>query len=65
LQDNLKVLKLTFIQHTTLAVLIMLTLGRQNEFIDCQKANIPIAVLPIKDVKTRWNVALELLEGAF
>jgi hypothetical protein len=36
-----------------LAVLIRLTPGRRNEFIDCQKAKVGIAVLPIMDVKTR------------
>ena len=45
-----------------LAVLIMLTPGRRNEFIDCQKANVHNAVLPIMDVKTRWNSTLVLLE---
>ena len=48
-----------------LAVLITLTPGRRNEFIDCQKAKVRIAVLPIMDVKTRWNSNLELLERAF
>jgi len=45
-----------------LAVLIMLTPGRRNEFIDCQQAKVRIAVLPIMDVKTRWNSTMELLE---
>jgi len=48
-----------------LAVLITLTPGRRNEFIDCQKAKVRIAVLPIIDVKTRWNSTLELLERAY
>ena len=48
-----------------LAVLITLTPGRQNEFIDCQKAKVRIAVLPIMDVKTRWNSTLELLKCAY
>jgi len=48
-----------------LAVLIMLTLGRQNEFIHSQKAKVPIAVLPMMDVKTRWNSAQESLERAY
>jgi len=48
-----------------LAVLITLTPCRQNEFIDCQKATVRIAVLPIMDVKTRWNSTLEWLEGAY
>jgi len=46
------------------AVLITLTPGCQNESIDCQKAKVRIAVLPIMDVKTRWNSTLELLERA-
>jgi hypothetical protein len=45
--------------------LITLTPGRQNEFIDCQKAKVCIAVFLILDVKTRWNSALELLERAY
>jgi len=48
-----------------LAVLIALTPGRRNEFIDCQKAKVRSAVLPIMDVKTRWNSTLELLERAY
>jgi len=44
------------------AVLITLTAGHQNEFIECQKAKVRIAVLPIMDLKTRWNSTLELLE---
>jgi hypothetical protein len=47
-----------------LAVLITLTPGRRNEFIDCQKAKVQISVLPIMDVKTRWNSTLELLKRA-
>jgi hypothetical protein len=43
-------------------VLIKLTPGRRNKFIDCQKAKVRIAVLPIMDVKTRSNSTLELLE---
>jgi hypothetical protein len=34
-------------------------------FIDCQKAKVHIAVLPIIDVKTRWKSTLELLVRAF
>jgi len=45
-----------------LAILITLTPGRRNEFIDCQKAKVPIAVLPIMDVMTRWNSTLELFK---
>ena len=48
-----------------LAGLITLTPGRRNEFIDCQKATIRIAVLLIMDVRTGWNSSLELLERAF
>jgi len=48
-----------------LAVLITLTPGCQNEFIDYQKAKVHIAVLPIMDVKIRWNSTLELLELAY
>jgi len=48
-----------------LAVLITLTPGHRNEFIDCQKAKVHIAVLPIMDVKTHWNSTLELLERAY
>jgi len=45
-----------------LPVLITLTAGHRNEFIDCQKAKVWIAVLPIMDVETHWNLKLELLE---
>jgi len=48
-----------------LAVLITLTPGCRNEFIDCQKAKVRIAVLPIMDVKTRCNSTLELLERTY
>ena len=48
-----------------LGVLIMLTPGRRNKFIGCQKAIVRIAVLPIMDVKARWNSTLDLLERAF
>jgi len=57
--DILKLLKLTFIKQRMLAVLIPLTPGRRNEFIDCQKAKVHIAVHPIMDVKTRWNSILD------
>jgi len=56
---------LTFILQRMLAVSITLTPGRRNMFIDCQKAKVRIAVLPIMDVKTRWNSTLELLERAY
>jgi len=48
-----------------LAVLFQLSPGSRNEFIDCQKANVGIAVLPIIDVKTSWNCTLELLERTY
>jgi hypothetical protein len=48
-----------------LAVLIMLTPGCRNEFIDCQKAKVQIATLPIMEVKTHWNTKLELLEVTY
>jgi len=48
-----------------LAVFITLTPGHRNEFIDCQKAKVRMAVLPMMDVKTRWNSTLELLECAY
>jgi hypothetical protein len=48
-----------------LAVLFMLTPGRQNEFTDCQNAKVQIAVQAIVDVKTRWNSIEELLENAY
>jgi len=48
-----------------LAVLITLTHGRRNKFIDCHKAKVRIAVLPIMDVKTHWNSTQELLERAY
>jgi hypothetical protein len=48
-----------------LAVLITLTPGRRNEFIDSQKAKVRIAVLPIMDAKSRWNLRLQLLEGGY
>ena len=47
-----------------LAVLITLTHGRRNEFIECQKAKVLTAVLRIIDVKTWWNSTLELLDEA-
>jgi hypothetical protein len=45
-----------------IAVLITLTPGRRNEFIDCQQAKVRIAVLPIMDVQARWNSTVQLLE---
>jgi hypothetical protein len=48
-----------------LAVLITITPGRRNKFINCQKAIVRIAVAPIMDVNTRWISTLELLERAY
>jgi len=48
-----------------LAVLITLTPGRRNEFIDCQQDNVRIAVQLFMDVNTHWNSTLELLEQAY
>jgi len=48
-----------------LAILITLTPGHRNEFIDCQKAKVQIAELLIMDVKTGWNLTLELLKHAY
>ena len=48
-----------------LAVINMLTPGRRNKFIDCQKAKVRITVLPIMDVKTHCNSTLEFLQCAF
>jgi len=48
-----------------LAELITLTPGRRNKFIDCKKAKVQIAVLPVMDVKTLWNSTLELLKCAY
>ena len=48
-----------------LAVLITLTPVRRNECIDCQKAKVRIAVLPIMNVKTCGYSTLELLKRAF
>jgi hypothetical protein len=48
-----------------LAVLIMISAGRSNECIDCQKAKVRLAVLLIMDVKRRCNSTLELLEHTY
>jgi hypothetical protein len=48
-----------------LAVLITLTPGHRNKFIDCQKAKVRIAVLPIMDVKTQLKSTVELLEQPY
>ena len=46
-------------------MIITLTPGRRNEFTNCQKAKVCIAVLSIMNVKTQWNSTLELLEHAY
>jgi len=61
-EDILNVLKLTLLEWKVLEVLITLTPRRRIEFIDCQKENVCIAVLPTMDVKTHWNSTLELLQ---
>jgi hypothetical protein len=48
-----------------LAVLITLTPGHRNEFINFQKARVHLAVFPIMDGKTGWNSTLELLEWLY
>jgi len=47
------------------AVLITLTPAHQKEFIDFRKVKVRIEVLPIMDVKTRWNSKLVLLKRAY
>jgi len=61
----LKILKLTLKKQRTLAVLITLTPGCQNKFIDCEKATVRIALLPIMDLTTRWNSTLEFVQCAY
>jgi len=46
-------------------VLIMLTPGRGNKFMECQEYKVSIAVLRIENVKTGWIWTLEMLEWAF
>ena len=48
-----------------LTLLITLTPGCRNKFIEWQQAKFHIAVLPLMDVKTRWNSSQELLEWAY
>jgi len=48
-----------------LAVLITLTPDCRNEFIEYQTAQLRIAVVPIMDVKTRWNSIQVMLEHAY
>jgi len=40
----------------------MLTPGGRNWFVDCQNANSQIAVPPVMDGTTHWNLTLKLLE---
>ena len=47
-----------------LAMLITLTPGHRNEFIDYQRVKERIAVLPIMDVQSWSNSTEELLERA-
>jgi hypothetical protein len=42
-----------------------LTMGCQNEIIDCQNAIVQITVLPNMDDKTLCGAILELLEQAY
>ena len=63
--EILETLKLSIIKQGMLAVLITLTPGLRNKFVDCQIAKVRIAVLPILDVKTSWNSTLELLNRAY
>jgi len=64
-EDIVNDLRLTFILQKLPTVLITLTPGRRNKFIDGPKAKVPIAGLPIMDVKTRWNSRLKLLYQAY
>jgi hypothetical protein len=48
-----------------LLVLLIVTPGHREEFIDCQKANVRIAVHPIILVKTLWNSTLQLLKRIY
>ena len=45
-------------------VLVTHTPGHRNKFIDSQTAKVGIGVLLMMDVKTRWNLTLQLLEHA-
>jgi len=47
------------------AVLITLTPGRRNKLIHGEKTKVRIEVLPIMDIKTRWNSTLESLGQAY
>ena len=56
---------MTHIYGRMLAVWVTLTPGRWIEFIDCQGLTVRIAIPPIMNGKTCWNLTLELLERAF
>jgi len=62
--DILTVLQLTFILQRILAVLITLTPGYRNEFIDCQNTKVCIGVPPSMDETASSNLKLHWLEGA-
>jgi hypothetical protein len=64
-QHNSNVLKLTFMMQGMVAEFHTLTPGCRNEFIDFQKAIVKIAVQPIIDMKTHWNMTLDLLERTY
>jgi hypothetical protein len=57
--------KLSIISQKVLAVLITLTRGGGNKFIDCHKSNVRIAVLLIMEVETHSAYMLGLLKGAY
>ena len=48
-----------------LSVLVTLTPGPRNEFSECQKTKVRIAVFPSMDVETLWISTLELLERTY
>jgi len=48
-----------------LAVLITLTPGYRNKFSDSPKAKVQIAILPIRDVQTRWESPNRVFEQAY
>jgi len=59
-----KLLKVPFVEHRMLALLITLTTSHRNKFIDCQTATVHIAERPNMNVKTHSNSTLKLLERA-
>jgi hypothetical protein len=63
--DIVNNLKLTLILERILAVLITLTPGLCNKLVDCQKANVRIAVRPLMDLETQWNSTVQLLKQVF